>query len=126
MSAQYAICTKIGNEILYLNRYITDKYNSSTLELPLQVYEFGQLGESTLLADKENWAAWLTPNRFEEITQFMTEYDFTNFRMAFTKIEKNVEVKYEKNICSPFYLNAADDASGHTTFKATVNWDSFC
>jgi hypothetical protein len=124
MSSQYAICTKIGTEILYLNRYITDKYNSSTLELPLQVYEFGPLCESTLLADKENWAAWLTPNRFEEITQFMTEYDFTNFRLAFSKIEK--KVTYETDICSPFYLNAIDDAAGNTTFKATVNWDSFC
>lgn len=126
MSTQYAICTKIGTEILYLNRYITTKYNSSTLELPLQVYEFGPLGETTLLADKENWAAWLTPNRFEEITQFMTEYDFTNFRLAFSKIVKTVTVSYEKDICVPFYLNAIDDAAGNTIFKATVNWDSFC
>lgn len=126
MPNEYALCTKIEGEILYLNRFHTNKYNTSTLELGLNVYEFGKLGDTTLLASKEDWASWLTPNRFEEITEFMTEYDFSNFRLAFSKVEKVVTVKYETSICVPFYLNGTIDDSGNQKFKASVNWDSFC
>ena len=122
MSSKYALCSKIEGKIVYLRRYSTDKYNSSSLETLKWVFEFGEIGDDTLLATKDEWASWLTPVRFNEITEFMTEYTFSNFRIAFVKVEK----KYETSICSPFYLNSTQDELGNTTFKSTINWDSFC
>lgn len=123
----YALCTKIDGVILYLRRFSTTKYNSSSLETPMFVYEFAPPGDDTLQATREDWAYFLKDgSAFEEITKFMTMYDFTNFRLAFAKLEKEVVTTYKTSICNGFVLNAVDNPQGYTTYNASINWDSFC
>lgn len=120
----YAICTKIDGVLKYLNRYQTSKYNSSALETPMDVYEFGELGDSTLLANSEDWQYFLS-HYLNDITKFMTEIEFSNFRAAFVKVKR--VVSYETMICNPFFINETPQENGDSVFSVDgVKWDSFC
>jgi len=121
---QYALCAKVDGKIVYLNRKITIEYNSSTLQTPLAIYEFGELGDSTLKTDKDNWKLFLDSKAFKEITSFMPDIDFTHFRIAFCRVE---EVKtYTTQICVPFVLKGTLGEEGYSRFDADINWDNFC
>ena len=120
----YAICAKIDGQLKYLNRYQTTKYNSSSLETPMDVYQFGELGDYTLMSDPEDWQHFLM-DHIGEITEFMTEIEFTNFRAAFTKVKK--VITYDTMICNPFFINEKINDNGDSFFSIDgVKWDSFC
>jgi hypothetical protein len=120
----YAICAKVDGELKYLNRFETDKYNNSALEPKMQVYEFGELCDHTLLADSEDWQYFVN-HYLPEITKFMTEIEFKNFRAAFVKVRRIVS--YDTMICNPFYINEVPDENGNSKFSVDgVRWDSFC
>lgn len=124
MSSQYALCAKVDGKLAYLNRIVTVEYNTSRLQLPMTIYQFGELGEDTLIADKDNWKLFLDNKMFKEITSFMPDIDFTSFRIAFCRVE---EVKsYTTQICVPFHLNGILGEEGYSSFEADINWDNFC
>lgn len=125
MRDQYAICAKVDGIVKYLNRFPTKEYNNSSLESAINVYEFGDLGDNTLMAYAEDWKNFLSPKRFKEIAEYMVGFNFTNFRMAFVKVAK-IE-RYETAICNPFILNGVESPDGELEFTTYgLNLDCFC
>lgn len=120
----YAMCAKVDGTLKYLNRYETKKYNTSSLEPAMNVYEFGELGDDTLIAVPDDWKYFIA-NYMHEITKFMTEIEFKNFRAAFVKVTR--KVTYDTLICNPFHINEITLENGDSRFSIDgVQWDSFC
>lgn len=120
----YAICAKVDGTLKYLNRVKTSEYNSSSLESPMDVYLFGDLGDNTLMAEAEDWKYFLS-HYMPDITKFMTEIEFKNFKAAFVKIKKIVT--YDTVICNPFFINEVSSENGESKFSVDgVRWGSFC
>lgn len=122
----YAICSKIDGVIKYLNRYETNKYNSSSLEAPMRVYEFGEICNETVYANSEDWVEYLTSGGLHEIIEHLrTSIDVNNFPMAFVKIEKTVT--YDTTICKAFRVKAEKVDEGVFTYSTLgLNPDGFC
>lgn len=127
--AKYALVTKIDNKKVFLYRYPTTKYNSSTLETEMYVYAFGDLCDNTLLADANNWKLFMDAAFFKTLAEFNPEIDFSELKMAFARVEKEVKVEYTDTICLPFIIMGnVDEATGkYVNFENKgLDWDNFC
>lgn len=122
----YAICTKINGVIQYLNRFETTKYNQNSLEAPLRVYHFGDIGESTVMANSEDWLSFLQSGGLEEIAESMRmSFKFDNINMAFVRCKK--VAKYETTICKAFNIQEHEVDKGIYHYETKgLNDSGFC
>lgn len=117
----YALCTKINGHIVYLNRYMDDKNNSSKLDPVYSNYYFDPIiGDDTLISNAEDWKNFLSNEAWDNILSYTLRDSEWPLRFCFASVERIVNA----TICNGFSLNALSESPFKV--EADIKWDSFC